>query len=396
VLERLAKRFARAREIDGDDYVRMNVVYACPTVELAQQNAETYRSFGGRCTVSLGRDYNFDKDPDSTPCKIPRVVRAIQKAGIAGSIQTSLCRKVDQDTGEIEFCDHFHDCAYQRQFDPEADVHFVAHSHLMHVMSEANYGRIELLVIDESFLGQQTTKKKLIAPHALVHDPYGVMVVEAMRNGVNPWHAFRDAGITVAMIEARITTLVALSEKAQPPVFPNISTKKALEAFHPEKGWKSDPLIPVLRRIRDEYKIGREGDEPIRCLAYNPSHHVSDKSGTQTTAPMIYLQYRSSFKMLRKDMRATQGRTRGSKSVRLPKASGALGSPIRCWSQMITPSLPDMAASKQHDCLGCGKRRSGAFRICHAMKYGLTSWPTTSSPRMPVGIGRSLPSKCRP
>jgi hypothetical protein len=301
-LQRLASRFKRAREIDGDNYVRMNVVYACPTVELAKQNAETYRSFGGRCTVSLGRDYNFDNDPENTPCKIPQIVRAVQRAGIAGGIQTSLCRRFDPETGVTHFCEHFNDCAYQQQFDPSADVHFVAHSHLTHVMSEAHYGRIELLIIDESFLNHQTTKKKLIPPHALAHDPYGQIVVESMRDGINPWHAFRDAGITVDMIEARIATLVALDERAQPPVYPNINAKQILKAFDPEKGWKSDPLITVLRRVRDEYRTAREGDEPIRCLAYNPEHPVADKSGTATVAPMLYLQYRSSFKMLRKDM----------------------------------------------------------------------------------------------
>ncbi|MER8672179.1 hypothetical protein NKH45_34795 [Mesorhizobium sp. M1156] len=301
-LERLANRFKRAREIDGDNYVRMNVVYACPTVELAKQNAQTYRSFGGCCTVSLGRDYDFDKDPENTPCKIPSVVRAVQRAGIAGGIQTSLCRRRDPETGVTHFCEHFNDCAYQQQFDPTADVHFVAHSHLTHVMSEAHYGRIELLIIDESFLNHQTTKKKLIPPHTLVHDPYGQIVVESMSKGINPWHAFRDAGITVAMIEARIATLVALDERAQPPVYPNINAKHVLKAFDPDKGWKSDPLITVLRRVRDEYMAAREGDEPIRSLAYNPEHPVADRAGTATVAPMLYLQYRSSFKMLRKDM----------------------------------------------------------------------------------------------
>ncbi|MER9223788.1 hypothetical protein NKI48_34080 [Mesorhizobium sp. M0644] len=301
-LERLANRFKRAREIDGDNYVRMNVVYACPTVELAKQNAQTYRSFGGRCTVSLGRDYNFDKDPENTPCKIPLVVRAVQRAGIAGGIQTSLCRRFDPETGVTNFCEHFNDCAYQQQFDPSADVHFVAHSHLTHVMSEAHYGRIELLIIDESFLNHQTTKKKLIPPHMLVHDPYGQIVVESMSKGINPWHAFRDAGITPAMLDDRIATLDALNERAQPPVYPNINPKQVLKAFDPDKGWKSDPLITVLRRVRDEYKAAREGDEPIRSLAYNPEHPVADKAGTATVAPMLYLQYRSSFKMLRKDM----------------------------------------------------------------------------------------------
>ncbi|MET2827344.1 hypothetical protein [Mesorhizobium shangrilense] len=301
-LERLADRFKKAWAADGDNYVRMNIVYACPTVELAKQNAETYRSFGGRCTVSLGRDYNFDKDPENTPCKIPNVVRAVQRAGIAGGIQTSLCRRRDPETGVTHFCEHFNDCAYQQQFDPTADVHFVAHSHLTHVMSEAHYGRIELLIIDESFLNHQTTKKKLIPPHALVRDPYGQMVVESMSKGINPWHAFRDAGITVGMIEDRIATLVALDEKAQPPVYPNINAKQVLKAFDPDKGWKSDPVISVLRRVRDEYKVAREGDEPIRSLAYNPEHPVADKAGTPTVAPMLYLQFRSSFKMLRKDM----------------------------------------------------------------------------------------------
>lgn len=301
-LERLAGRFSRARQIDGDDYVRMNVVYACPTVELAKQNAETYRSFGGRCTVSLGRDYNFDKDPENTPCKIPNIVRAVQRAGIAGGIQSSLCRRRDPETGVTHFCEHFNDCAYQQQFDPTADVHFVAHSHLTHVMSEAHYGRIELLIIDESFLNHQTTKKKLIPPHTLVRDPYGQIVVDSMSKGINPWHAFRDAGITVQMIEDRIATLVAMNERAQPPVYPNINAKQILKAFDPEKGWRSDPLITVLRRVRDEYKAAREGDEPIRSLAYNPEHPVADKAGTATVAPMLYLQYRSAFKMLRKDM----------------------------------------------------------------------------------------------
>ncbi|MHC2797426.1 hypothetical protein ACVINZ_006438 [Mesorhizobium jarvisii] len=240
-LERLADRFKRARDADGEDYVRMNVVYACPTVELAKQNAETYRSFGGRCTVSLGRDYNFDKDPENTPCKIPNVVRAVQRAGIAGGIQTSLCRHRDPQTGVTQFCEHFNDCAYQQQFDPSADVHFVAHSHLTHVMSEAHYGRIELLIIDESFLNHQTTKKKLIPPHTLVHDPYGQIVVESMSKGINPWHAFRDAGITPTMLDDRIATLDLANERGQPPVYPNINAKQILKAFDPDKGWRSDP-----------------------------------------------------------------------------------------------------------------------------------------------------------
>lgn len=37
-------------------------------------------------------------------------------------------------------------------------------------------------------------------------------------------------------------------------------------------------------------------------MAYNPEHPVTDKTGVQTTAPMLYLQYRSSFRMLREDM----------------------------------------------------------------------------------------------
>lgn len=301
-LQRLATHFSKAREIDGDDYPRMNVVYACPTVELARQNAEMYRSMGGHCTVSLGRDYNLDKDPENTPCRLASVVRAIQRAGISGSIQTTLCRAVDADTGFVTYCDHFHDCAYQQQFNPNADVHFVAHSHLLHVMSEANYGRIELLVIDESFLGQMVTRKRLIAPHALVHDKYGMMIVESMQNGINPWHAFREAGITAKALRERAQTLDARSKKDQPAVYPNMSAKTALKAFDPEKGWRADPLVTVLRRIADEYEVGREGDEPIRCLAYNPEHPVTDKTGVPVTAPMIYLQYRSTFKVLRKDM----------------------------------------------------------------------------------------------
>jgi hypothetical protein len=299
VLWRLANRFKRAREIDGDDYVRMNVVYACPTVELAKQNAATYRSFGGHCTVSLGRDYGFDKDPKNTPCKIPKIVRAVQKAGAEAQ---SLCRYHDPMTGITQFCDHFNDCGYQGQFDPSADVHFVAHSHLTHVMAEARYGRIELLVIDESFLRHQMTANMLIPPYEIAHDPYGQMIVNSMVNGVNPIEAFRDAGITIEMLRERARSLEAAREAIRPAVFPNMNEKRALKAFDPATGWKPDPLVRVLRRIADEYAANRPSPDAIRCLSYNPECRMADKAGGEAKVPMLFLRYRSSFKMLRKDM----------------------------------------------------------------------------------------------
>ncbi|RWF64845.1 hypothetical protein [Mesorhizobium sp.] len=299
VLWRLADRFKQAREIDGDDYARMNVVYACPTVELAMQNAATYRSFGGRCTVSLGRDYGFDKDPKNTPCKIPKIVRAVQKAGAKAQ---SLCRYHDPTTGITQFCDHYHDCAYQGQFDPSADVHFVAHSHLTHVMSEARYGRIELLVIDESFLRHQMTANMLIPPYEIAHDPYGQMIVSSMAEGINPIQTFRDAGITIEMLKDRARSLEAAREAIRPAVFPNMNEKRALKSFDPATGWKPDPLVRVLRRVADEYAADRPSPDAIRCLSYSPEHRMADKAGGEAKVPMLFLRYKSSFKMLRKNM----------------------------------------------------------------------------------------------
>lgn len=291
VLDRIRKYVAdaRARAKEDDDNEFRPVLYFVPRIELADELAKYY---GKGAVVLRGRTQGHDKGRTAL-CKRPDEVKELIAAGIHG-IGNKLCFaqvEVGKRTVMVE-CPFRKGCPYFEQFNPYADVIFLAHELMFVVWSKNLVPKASLWVIDELPLKAMLSMGRGFDPKLIEADELGAVVVAALRSGRDPRTDLIAAGYTKSSLKKYASSI----EAKEPTITPNMSLKEIRAAV---KEYKPTPLPRVLRRLADELLLDRDGPY---CVRYASNVVVKAEDGSQSEAERIWLSYRRRPTQLRKDL----------------------------------------------------------------------------------------------
>ncbi len=134
------------RRSEGD---RSGALYLTPTLALADEVAELFRSEGVKARTFRGRNAPDPEAPDTAQamCLDLEAVGAAVALGLA--VGKHCCKGEHPKTGTKVFCPLFNHCAYQGQFSTAPDVWVGSHRLLFE--SHAGLGEIGSVTVDEGF-----------------------------------------------------------------------------------------------------------------------------------------------------------------------------------------------------------------------------------------------------
>lgn len=141
---RFCSRFIPELRVNKD---KRAVAFAVPTIENADQVADTFRRFGLVAKVIRGR---AQKDPDQDGKDMCHDLKSVRDAlALGANVKTSCCVGKN-DKNEVVECPLKAQCGFFKQFDePQVDVWIISHNYIFTGLKEI--GKIALLIIDEEF-----------------------------------------------------------------------------------------------------------------------------------------------------------------------------------------------------------------------------------------------------
>ncbi|MDR7038811.1 hypothetical protein J2X36_003582 [Methylobacterium sp. BE186] len=266
------------------------VWYLTPTVSLAEELAAKYRAQGGTCVAIRGR---LHEDAERGPlCIRPSFVRAAVERGV-GNIAATCCELQTEDDKYLQ-CPHRSMCPYYAQLAEFAEVKFMSHEYMLQRLGE-RFGRPDMVVIDEAFMHKLVRYSQTATAGDLLRDAADQstmmkIVIDALRDGLSPKSALRDAGITKA---ALVEAAQAIEPEIEGQVTPNMDEEQALAAL--ERLPKRNKAALAFRRLADELSCERDETHSIYVATKMVRAHV-DGAEITTEMELFYIQHRSNPK----------------------------------------------------------------------------------------------------